>query len=398
MNILIASFSFPSIKHNIHDGRFVFSEAMGYAENGAKVKVITPHYPGEDKREQINENISILRFQYFFPKSLQVLKKPGVPIYDQRSFLALMQIPLLCIFFVLSILRHARWADIIHAQWTVTAFLCLPAKWIYGKKLVLTARGSDLRLLPKWLNRFIHSKIDRAIDCFGPQPWNDEYKKNFPAFYVKLPLIVHNETSGAIPEDMKMILNKKPEAFIILYIGRFDKIKIDKNRLPLIDLIPASKSLKAQGMKFHVFYIGDGDELLRKRMEWLIDEYEMHDTVTLLGVKTNVPDYVKFCHMGVGGIAFNGVSHEFTINSKAQVLVEGEDNIDTPWCHGINAIFIKPGNQTDLEEKLGWAMMHRDQVGAIGRNAKDEMSKYIVDSKLGGMLYLREFRNLIQKG
>jgi hypothetical protein len=151
-------------------------------------------------------------------------------------------------------------------------------------------------------------------------------------------------------------------------------------------------------MKFHVFYIGDGDELLRKRMEWLIDEYEMHDTVTLLGVKTNVPDYVKFCHMGVGGIAFNGVSHEFTINSKAQVLVEGEDNIDTPWCHGINAIFIKPGNQTDLEEKLGWAMMHRDQVGAIGRNAKDEMSKYIVDSKLGGMLYLREFRNLIQKG
>jgi hypothetical protein len=110
-----------------------------------------------------------------------------------------------------------------------------------------------------------------------------------------------------------------------------------------------------------------------------------------------VPDYIQFCHIGVGGIAFNAVSHEFTINGKAQVLVEGEDNTDTPWRHGINALFIKPGNQDDLEEKLLWAMRHRDQVEAIGRSAKDEMSKYIVDSKLGGMLYLREFRNLIQK-
>ena len=398
MNILITTFSFPSLKHNIHDGRFVFSEAVAYAENGAKVKVITPHYPGEDKREQISENISVLRFQYFVPKSLQVLKKPGVPIYSQRSLLAYVQIPLLCFCFILNILKHARWADIIHAQWTVTALLSLPAKWIFGKKLVLTARGSDLRLLPRWLNRFIHSRIDRAIDCFGPQPWNVEYKKSFPASYIELPHIVHNDASGVIPKDMKKILDKKPDAFTILYIGRFDNIKIDENRLPLIDLIPGSKRLKAQGMKFHVFYIGDGDERIRKRMEHLIDEYGLHDTVTLLGVKTNVPDYIQFCHIGVGGIAFNAVSHEFTISSKAQVLVEGEDNADTPWRHDINAIFIKPGNQDDLEEKLLWAMRHRDQVEAIGRNAKDEMSKYIVDSKLGGVLYLREFRNLIQKG
>lgn len=398
MNILITTFSFPSLKHNIHDGRFVFSEAMGYAENGAKVKVITPHYPGEDKREQINGNISVLRFQYFVPKSFQILKKPGVPIYNQKSLLALVQVPLLCCCFILNILKHARWADIIHAQWTVTAFLCLPAKWIYGKKLVLTARGSDLRLLPRWLNSFIHSRIDGAIDCFGPQPWNVEYKKSFPASYIELPHIVHNDASGIIPEDMKGILNKKPDAFIILYIGRFDKIKIDKNRLPLINLISVSKSLKAIGMKFHVFYIGDGDEQIKEKMIGLIDQYGLNDTVTLLGVKTNVPDYIQFCHIGVGGIAFNAVSHEFTINGKAQILVEGKDNTDTPWRHGINAIFIKPGNQADLEEELLWAMKNRGRVETMGENAKDEMSKYIVDSKLGGMLYLREFRNLIQKG
>jgi hypothetical protein len=195
VNILITSFSFPSYKNKTYDGKFVFSEAIAYVSNGANVRVVTPHYPGALKREQINENITVHRFQYFIPTSLEVLKKPGRPIYNQKSLLAVLEIPLLCFFFALNILRHAAWANIIHAQWTVTAFLSLPAKWILRKKIVLTARGSDLRLVPKWVNRIIHSKVDAAIDCFGPQPWNDENKKSFPASYVKLPLIVHNDTS-----------------------------------------------------------------------------------------------------------------------------------------------------------------------------------------------------------
>ena len=396
MNILINTFSFPSPKHNIHDGRFVFSEAVAYAKGGARVKVITPHFPGVDKREQITENISVFRFQYFIPKTLQVLKKPGVPIYNQKSLLAIAQIPILCICFAFGILKHARWADIIHAQWTVTALLSLPAKWIFGKRLVLTARGSDLRLLPRWLNRFIHRSVDRAIDCFGPQPWNVTYKRDFPASYLKLPHIVHNDVSGNIPHDMKEVLDNKPDAFIILYIGRFDTIKLHKNRLPLIDLIAVSKALKAKGMNFHVFYVGDGDERIRERMARLIDEYEVHDTVTLLGVKTNVPDYIQFCHIGVGGIAFNAVSHEFTINGKTQILVEGDDNANTPWHDGTNAIFIKPGSQGDLEDKLLWAMQHRNRLEVIGKSAKNDMRKYIVDGKSGGGIYLKEFRKLIR--
>lgn len=396
MNILITTFSFPSLKHNIHDGRFVFSEAAAYAESGARVTVITPHFPGVDKREQVTENITVFRFQYFVPKSLQILKKPGVPIYNQKSLLAVVQIPILCFCFALNILKHARWADIIHAQWTVTALLSLPARWIYAKKIVLTARGSDLTLLPRWLNRFIHSKIDKAIDCFGPQPWNVEYKRSFPASYIELPHIVYNAFSGSIPEDMKEILDEKPDTFTILYIGRFDRIKLEKNRLPLIDLIMVSKTLKAKGMNFHVFYIGDGDERIRKRMMRLIGDHGLHDTVTLLGVKTDVPDYIQFCHIGVGGIAFNAVSHEFTINGKTQILVEGDDNSETPWRHGINALFIKQGSQADLEDKLLWAMKNRKQVQIIGKRARDEMSKYIVDSKSGGQLYLRAFQRLVQ--
>ena len=394
MNILITSFSFPSYKHKTYDGKFIYSEAIAYTRNGANVRVITPHYLGVDKEEQTKENIRIFRFQYFFPKSLQVLKKPGKPIYSTKSFFAILQIPFLCFVFILNILKHAPWADIIHAQWTVTALLALPAKWVFNKKIILTVRGSDIRLLPKVINRFIHRQVDAAIDCF-PEPWSNKYKQGFPAHYITLPLIVHRDDPRLMPEDMKIILKEKSDPFIIMYVGRFDYIKIKSNKLPLINVIHASKILKLKQMNFHVFYLGDGEEDLTREMLRLITGMDLQKYISLLGPKTNVLDYIHFCHLGIGGIAFNAVSQEFTVSSKPQILIDGKDNMGAPWRHRINSIFIRPDDKEDLVGKLMWAIKNREQIREIGENAKNEMKKYIVDSKLGGKLYLNEFQNLI---
>lgn len=394
MNILITTFSFPSYKDESFDGRFVLSEAFAYAENGANVRVLTPHYKGADKVENIPKRIAVFRFQYFFPKAFQVLKKPGVPMYSLGSFLAAFQIPFFCLFFVAHILKHARWADVIHAQWTFSGLLALAAKWIFGKTIVITVRGSDVRLLPKWINQFVHSKVDAAIDCFGPQPWNVGYKKTFRAHYVRLPLIVHNEASVSMPEDMKAALSGKSDPFIILYVGRFNRSKIRDNKLPLIGMIHAARILESKGMNFHLLYIGEGDSSIRKEMLRLISSYGLHNHVSLLGGKNNVLDYVKWCHIGVGGIAFNAVSQEFTVNAKAQLLINNSDNAGTPWRHGINSILVKPDDEKELAEKLMWAMENRRRTIEIGENAKNEMKEFIVDSELGGKLYLREFQKL----
>ncbi|MCP3876700.1 MAG: glycosyltransferase family 4 protein [Desulfobacteraceae bacterium] len=395
MNILITSSSFPSYKNNVYDGKFVLSEAISYAKNGASVRIITPHFSGAHKFEKIHEKITVFRFQYFVPKSLQVLKKPGIPVYNQRSFLSIIQIPFLCLFFVLSILKHAAWADIIHAQWTLTAFLALPSKWFLGNKIVLTARGSDIRLLPKWLNRFIHAKVDAAIDCYGPQPWNLQNKKDFPARYIELPLIIHTNDSGEFPEDMRGIVSRKQDPFIVLFVGRFDYLKLNYFKLPFITLIYASKILALRNMNFHVFYIGDGDSRVRREILQSIVENDLKNHVTLLGAKTNVLNYMQFCCLGVGGIAFNTVSQEFTISGKTQIMVKAKDNVNTPWRHGYNCLFVKPNDPMDLADKLAWAINHRDEVAKMGKKSKGEMKKYIVDSQLGGMLYLREFAKVI---
>jgi len=395
MNILITTFSFPSPKDNIYDGKFVFSEAISYAMNGANVRVVMPHYFGAEKIQKVYDNITVYRFQYFIPKSWETLKMPGVPIYTRNSFSSIIQIPFLCLFFCLNIIKHAVWADMIHAQWTVTALLALPAKWFLGTKIVVTARGSDLRLLPKWLNKFIHNQVDAAIDCFGPQPWNIEYKKRFPAHYIELPLLVSKDASGNMPEDMKQFDFYKSGVLNILYVGRFDPIKLNDNKLPLFNLIHVSKILKQKNMKFHVFFIGNGNEHIKREILNLIDKYDLHGLVTLLGPKINVLDYVQFCDLGAGGIAFNGVSEEFTIMGKPQLLVKGVEYENTPWHHGINCIFVESDDQIDLTEKLIWAYEHRDELKNIGKRAKDDMSRYITDSKTGGRLYIRAFSNLI---
>lgn len=399
MRILVCTFSFPYFKKNIYDARFVYSEVIGYAENGADVIVLTPHFPGAMEDENLGNHITIKRFPYFLPRSFQKLREPGKPIYDINSISALIQIPILCLLFMLNIFRYANNVDIIHAQWTPTALLALPAKWILRKKLVLTARGSDIRLLPQWLNKFIFRKVDAALDCFGPTQWNIQNKSTFQANYIKLPHLVHDDSSGKIPEEIKAIKNVTSNVLILIYIGRFHPIKINENKLPLFDLIDASYILKKNnGFDFHVFYIGDGPPQIEDKLRNLIAERQMTKYVTLLGAKTNVMDYIHYCDLGIGGIAFNGVSQEFTICNKPQLLVDVTENSNTPWQHGVNCLFIKPGNIDDLVETISWAHANRSQLNSIGKQAASDMKHYFVEAKKGGHYYLDVFNELINTG
>ncbi len=397
MKILVCTFSFPYFKNNIFDARFVYSEIVAYAKYGSEVIVLTPHFKNAPKVENMREHITIIRFPYFYPKSLQSLKRPGIPLYDFRSIFALLQVPLMCFIFMLNIFKYARHVDIIHAQWTPTALLALPAKWMLRKKLVLTARGSDIRLLPVWLNRYIFRNVDAAIDCFGPIQWNIHNKTLFPANYIKLPLLVHDDSTGNIPEEIYEITCKHPDTFIILYVGRFHPIKISENKLPLFNLIRASKTLKERGFNFYVAYVGEGSSEIIDKMNGLIEENGLTHHVSLIGAKTNIMDYIHYCNLGVGGIAFNGVSQEFTICQKPQILMDMVENSSTPWNHDTNCLFIKPEDTQDLINKITWAYENPDLNRAIGVKAADDMKDYFVESCQGGKKYLDAFEKLLSQ-
>lgn len=394
MNILIPTFSFPFLPRKNYDGKFVLAEAQAYAENGAEVEVITPHFAPAPHQETLELGIRVFRFDYFFPARWQCLKRPGKPLYSDLNWLSMLQIPLLLLAMTGKILRHGRRADVIHAQWSLAALLALPAKWLFGTRIVLTVRGSDLRLLPAWLNRFIHRQVDAAIDCFGPQPWNEEYKRKFPAHFLTLPLIVYADKGGQkMPEDMAAVLGEGKSPFVITYVGRFERLKVKDNHLPLLTLIQAASAWKERNLNFHLFYLGAGS--LKNDMLDLIHELNLADRVTLLGPKTNVMSYLRFSDLGVGGIAFNAVSQEITMSGTPQLLVDSADNRDTPWVDGKNAIFIKPDEVADLVEKVEWATRNPEKMVQMARQAAKDMEPYMATMEAGGKLYLRQFAALL---
>ncbi len=397
MNILVATPSFPALDMGVYDGRFVLSEAIAYARAGAKVRVLTPHFPGAKEVEEAYRNVMVFRFPYFLPRSYQRLRRPGIPIYKRKTLASACQVPSLGLLFTLAILKHAPWADIIHAQWTVTALLALPTKWLYNRKLVVTARGTDLRNVPRRLNQFIHHKVDAAIDCFGLQPLNEWYKRTFSGRFLTLPLIVHIDPCDKMPEDMKDRIKGDDETFKILYVGRFDEFKIEYNKLPIFDLVKAAAILKGKGSHFHIFYIGGGSRAIEEKLFRLITTLGLTDRVFLLGAKANPTDYIQFADLGVGGIAFNAVSQEFTVLGKPQLLMGVPDNINTPWKDRRNAIFVRPNSVDDLVTRLQWCLENRDRLRRIGEAARKDMAEYMVDSSQGGNIYLESFRKILDK-
>ncbi|MBN2231197.1 MAG: hypothetical protein JW781_00045 [Deltaproteobacteria bacterium] len=395
MNILVPTFSYPYESAQHFDGKFVKAEVEAYAGQGVSVRVVTPHYRGAPEAEFPGSGIEIHRFHYFFPFSLEVLKKPGRPVYQADSWLACLQIPCLLLAMAVTIWRHARWADLIHAQWTVTALLALPARWLYGTRIILTARGSDIRLLPEFLNRFIHARVDAAIDCFGPQPWNENYKKRFSACYLTLPLLVSAGVKGdGMPADLEDMLADAPDdVFVMVYVGRFDSLKMKDNHLPLLLLVEAAKRWEGEKLPFRLIYLGSGH--LRPDLQKMVDRLGLGKTVYVLGPRMNVMDYLRYADLGIGGIAFNAVSQEMTISSTAQLLVDCPDNQGTPWRSGDNCLMIKPDDLDDLVAVGRWAMINRPAVRKLGEQARCDMAPYLATSEEGGGKYVDAFKELL---
>lgn len=385
MNILMPTFDFSA-----ESARFIRTEAEAFARAGARVRALTIHSPREPLHEKITNRLEVVRFRYFWPEDLEKLRRPGEPLYNVKSILSFVQIPIVLLIFSYQIFKYALQADIIYCQWTITALLALPVKWILKKKIVVIARGSDLRLLPAWLNRFLHRQVDAALDCYGPQAWNEQYKKDFPANFIKLPLIVTQKYQKHRPKDLPPKKN-----FWIFIIGRFDQFKINEHQVPFFDLLHAAKKLKKYKNKFHIFYIGDGDEEIKSKISKQISQLEIADNVTLLGWKNNVSNYLPYCDLGIGGVAMNTVCQEYSMHKIPQLMVKGGPNKKTLWRNKVNAIFFENGQPESIVKAITYAMDNRPKIKKIGQNGYKFMSQYVTTVKHGGTLYLRVFQKLI---
>jgi glycosyltransferase involved in cell wall biosynthesis len=390
LRVLIVTFGFPDRRQGSYDGKFVQAEAEAYARAGAHVTVITPHYAGAPRHEALEAGLDVQRVRYFWPESLQRLKVAGKPIYRIGSPLALLQVPCLLAALGLRVLREATRNDVIHAQWTVSALLALPARWLRRKPVVVTARGSDLRLLPRWLNRWLLRRVDAAIDCFGPIEWNTRFKREFPARLLTLPLI-------ASIEPLPPVAAAPGAGLRLLYLGRLDPIKIESNRLPIFELVEAVARLQQRGVPVSLDYVGGGEPALCARLGERIAQLGLERQVRLCGPTLDVQEYIARSDLGIGGAGLNGVVHDYVVCRLPQILMLGMDSAELLWEDRRTALVVPPRDVAALADAIEWAATHRDVLRQIGVQAREAMRPYIVDRADGGPLYLRAFASLVER-
>lgn len=396
LNILFVSPGFPCEKSGSQAAKFVYFEALACSINGAKVKVITPHYQGVPEYEKLNDNLEVYRFRYFISERFEKLVDPLMSVYDKKPVWTYFFLPFFLCSYCFAILKYAKWANIIHCQWTPTVLLALPAKLFFNKKIVVTARGSDIRLLPVFLNRFIFKSVNAAVDCYGPQKWNNDNKRAFRANYIQLPLIIAEIHKYPLPSDMQEAISDKQDCFKIIYLGRFDDVKLHYSELPILNLIEAASQLKIKNHNFMIFYIGDGEVGLKNKMKKMVDEKLLADHVHFLGFKANVNEYICQANLGIGGIALNTVCQEFSAYLIPQVIVNNHENIESVWIDKVNALFIKPNDCKSLVETIEYAINNQNELRKIAENAHIITSQYTNEPSQGGKKFISVYNQILE--
>ena len=213
MKVLILTTSYPRNRSDL-SGIFVKRLASAMARLGAKISVLAPGDKDAEATEWDN-GIRVKRF-FYAPRTLMRIGygAGGIPENTRRHPWLFAVLP----FFLLSMVIHtvisAKDCNVIHANWLATGFFSLLPKWIRGKPLVVTLRGSDLRGVTSKLLPFLAARAD-AITTVN-KSWDESLAKRFPGkvFYTPNGVEVSSESA-----DLRAKFGLGANETVVLYVG-----------------------------------------------------------------------------------------------------------------------------------------------------------------------------------
>lgn len=163
MRVCLVTMNYPRYAGD-HVGIFVRSLAAGLAGRGLDVTVVCPHAGGLAVREEM-DGVHVRRFVYALPFRFQRISYgDGIPENIRASRLAKCQAPVFVLAGMGAVFAQAAHADVVHACWTVSAFIAAPAVRSWRRPMLLTLLGSGIRCAPRWVNRVALACSD-AVAC-----------------------------------------------------------------------------------------------------------------------------------------------------------------------------------------------------------------------------------------
>lgn len=266
MNILIVTTSLPRW---IGDSRapFILEIARALQRKGHLVRILAMHAPKAKTYEKW-DGIEIYRPRYLFEK-WEILQSEdgGLPeIWKSNLFSRLVIVPFIFVH-TINIIRLAKDVDIIHSNWTLSAFSAWVTKFIHKKPIVVTVQGSDIFIAARM--PLIRNFTKFALNgCDNIVALSRAISKEI------LSLGIPSKKVHIIPNGVntnKFLAGEDFREPIILFVGSLIE------RKDPFSLLFAFKGIVDQVGLLRLVFIGDGP--LRKSLE---------ETTVKIGLASNV--------------------------------------------------------------------------------------------------------------
>lgn len=222
-------------------------------------------------------------------------------------------------------------------------------------------------------------------------------KKLFSLFYRKMDKVfcVSNDIKKHYDEEYGQINNKSQVFYNLLNYEdiqekAYEPIQVDETKPILLTVgrlspekgtiqIPSIASrLKADGFYFKWFILGDGQD--KDKIEELITEYSLQDTVVLLGNVLNPYPYYRKCWLYVQPSLSEGFCTS-TLEAKSfgkLVVTTDVSGMREQFTNGIDGIICDISEQS-LYETIKYLFENPDYVASIEERIDNEYKKNIVN-------------------
>ncbi|MFH1335606.1 MAG: glycosyltransferase family 4 protein [Candidatus Zixiibacteriota bacterium] len=245
---------------------------------GYDVEVLSPHEKDLLFYEKV-ENIPIHRFRYGSDGWERLAYQGVMDQLVRKSLINKLIFLLFLISYFWNAIKLAKKPEVklIHAHWWIpTGLVATLVSMMYGKPLVITTHGTDIRILKPYgishmLGSFVFKRVSHVTVV------SNFLKKKLisvipipPSQVTVRPMPVNIEQFGPPERKRKNAKDRKT----ILCVARYTKQK------RLDTLIDALGLLKAEGMEVNAILIGEGDE--EGSLKKLIGEKNLSSQVTFL--------------------------------------------------------------------------------------------------------------------
>lgn len=370
MKILMLTSSFPRYKRDFM-GNPVYELAKRLKERGFTIIILAPHGSGTRLQENMG-GLKVYRFSYFYPYNLQkVSYGNGIPYNIKRNYLAKIEVPLFFLselFSTIKVIKKEK-IDIIHAQWILCGLIAILTKKLIKKPVVLTVRGSGLRMLPRSISKFILDNTDAII---SPHPELTEIIKSLGRNDVtEIHNIIDDDqfNSNIDTSSFKKEFNIGNE-HIISFIARLNEFK---DPITFVKAVPYVLE-KNKNVRF--FMVGDG--ILKSKISKYIEKLNIQKSITVTGDRGDVNVILRVSTVFTALSPIENIWSNVVVEAMkcgVPCIVTKSGTTKEYLNNKVNAYLISPKNEKELAKAILYLIEHEELRENLAKNGMILMEK-----------------------